>query len=126
MGKKKIILTVDDNQDITYSIQEGLLATSPNVEVLIANDGKSCLKMVKEKKPDLILLDIMMPKMDGWDVAAKLKSDKGTEKIPIIFLTAKTDPISKGMGKLASTDYIEKPFDLSDLQKRIEKVLKIK
>lgn len=124
--KKKLILTVDDNKDITYSIREGLLATTKNVDVITANDGKDCLKLAKENKVDVILLDIMMPSMDGWDVAAKLKSDKATENIPIIFLTAKTDPISKGMGKLASTDYIEKPFDLDDLRKRIEKTLRRK
>ncbi|MEK6808750.1 MAG: response regulator, partial [Nanoarchaeota archaeon] len=94
-----------------------------NYEVKGVENGKECLDFLSKQKPDLILLDIMMPGMDGWDVCAKIKGKKDTANIPIIFLTAKTDPISKSMGRLASKDYIEKPFELKDLKRRIDKGL---
>lgn len=121
---KKLILVVDDNKDLIYSVKEGLASLSKNYEIIGAESGRECLDLLKKKTPDLILLDIMMPGMDGWDVCAKIKADKKTERIPIVFLTAKTDPISKSMGRLASEDYIEKPFDIKDLRKRVEQVMK--
>ena len=123
MEGKKLILVVDDNKDLIYSMKEGLASISKNYDVIGAESGRECLELLKSKSPDLILLDIMMPSMDGWDVCAKIKADKKTEKIPIVFLTAKTDPISKSMGRLASEDYIEKPFDMSDLKRRVDKVI---
>jgi DNA-binding response OmpR family regulator len=74
---------------------------------------------LKHHRPDVILMDIMMPEMDGWDVVAKMKTNKDLSKIPIIYLTGKTDDLSKGMGSLTSEDYIEKPFDPQDLRSRI-------
>ena len=122
MAKKKILL-VDDNRDMVYSIKEGLESSSKSYEVTGVESGRACLEFLKKYTPDLILLDIMMPGMDGWDVCAKIKSNKKTESIPIVFLTAKTDPISKGMGRLASADYIEKPVEIKDLKKRIESAM---
>ncbi len=124
MKRKKSIFLVDDNNDIIYSVKEGLMSVSDDYEVTGIESGRKCLEMLKSNVPDLILLDIMMPGMDGWDVCAKIKSNKKTEKIPIVFLTAKTDNISKSMGRLASEDYIEKPFDIKDLKKRIDEILK--
>lgn len=124
-AKKKIIV-VDDNADVIYSVKTGLKSVSSDYEITGANSGKECLELLKSQAPDIILLDIMMPGMDGWDVCAKIKSNKKTESIPIVFLTAKTDPISKGMGRLASADYIEKPFDVKDLKERIDSIVKKK
>lgn len=121
-----LIMIVDDNPDLIYSVKEGLGSISKNYEIIGVESGRKCLDMLKSQKPDLILLDIMMPVMDGWDVCAKIKSNKKTENIPIVFLTAKTDSISKGMGRLASADYIEKPFDIKDLKKRIDAIIKKK
>ena len=73
--------------------------------------------------PDLILLDIMMPDVSGWDVAAKIKENPKWSSIPIVFLTAKGDTMSIGMGGMASEDYIVKPFDVKDLIVRVNKVL---
>ena len=123
MSGKKLILVVDDNPDLVYTVKEGLKAVAKDFEIIGAEGGKKCLDLLKKQKPDVILLDIMMPGMDGWDVCAKIKANKDTENIPIIFLTAKTDPISKSMGRLASKDYIEKPFDVKDLKRRIDKVI---
>jgi len=121
---KKLILLVDDNSDLLYTVKRGLESLDQSFEVLTVNGGKKCLQALNTKKPDLILLDIMMPGMDGWDTCAKIKSNKKTDKIPIVFLTAKTDPISKSMGSLASLDYITKPFDMNDLRNRINTAIK--
>ena len=120
---KKIIILVDDNPDVLYSVNEGLKSLTKEYEMIGVQSGKECLELLKKQTPDLILLDIMMPEMDGWDVCAKIKSNKKTENIPIVFLTAKTDPISRGIGRMASADYIEKPFNIKDLKKRIDEVI---
>ena len=126
MKGKKTIMVVDDNPDLLYSVERGLTSLSEDYKVITAEGGRKCLQLLKTVKPDLILLDIMMPHMDGWDACAKIKNDKKTENIPIVFLTAKTDPISKSMGRLASADYITKPFDMNDLRKRIDFVIRSK
>ena len=123
INKHKSIVLVDDNRDLIYSVKTGMEAISKDYNIIGAESGRACLEILKNQTPDLILLDIMMPGMDGWDVCAKIKSNKKTENIPIIFLTAKTDPVSKGMGRLASEDYIEKPVDIKDLRKRIDAVI---
>lgn len=126
MKDKKIIMVVDDNSDVLYSVERGLMSLSKDYKVVTAESGKKCLQLLKTVKPDLILLDIMMPHMDGWDTCAQIKNRKKTENIPLVFLTAKTDPVSKSMGRLASADYITKPFDMNDLGKRIASIIKSK
>ena len=118
----KTVMFVDDEDDVRESVS--LLLQKWGYKAIVAKSGYECLKTLKTEKPDLILLDIMMPSMDGWDTCAKIKADKKTENIPIVFLTAKTDPISTSMGRISSSDYITKPFDINDLKKRIEAVLK--
>ena len=120
---KKVIMLVDDNPDLLYSVKKGLESLG-DYEVVTVESGRKCLQLLKNIKPDLVLLDIMMPGMDGWDTCAKIKNDKKTEKIPIVFLTAKIDPISKSMGTLASADYITKPFDMKVLKRRIDSIMK--
>ena len=122
MNKK--IMVVDDNPDLIYSVKRSLCDIASGYTIMGANGGKQCIDLLKEGKiPDLILLDIMMPDMDGWDVAAEIKSNPAWRKIPVVFLTAKTDVMSKGMGRLAE-GYIEKPFDIYDLKKKVDAVLK--
>jgi CheY-like chemotaxis protein len=121
---KRKIMVVDDNPDILYSVRNGLETLDPDMSVMGVSSGKECLDTVKDVKPELILMDIMMPGMDGWDTVAKLKTDKSTADIPIIFLTGKGDPFSKSMGTLTSADYIVKPFHTVDLRDRILKALK--
>ncbi len=120
---KKKILIVDDNPDLRYSVIEGMKAIS-DISFGEAEDGKKALSMLKKDDYDAVLLDIMMPEMDGWEVAAKMKSDPKIKNVPIIFLTAKTDDFSKGMGKITAEDYIEKPFEINDLKKRIDKIFR--
>ena len=115
------IMVVDDEPDILFTV--GQMLEMSGYEVIKVSNGKECLEKLEETSPDLVLLDIMMPEISGWDVAAKIKEDPKWAKIPIVFLTAKGDTMSVGMGGLASEDYIVKPFDIKDLKDRIEKIL---
>ena len=121
---KKKILVIDDNQSIIYSVKESLESLHEEYNVIGALSGEEGLQLLKDgEQPDLILLDIMMPGMNGWDVFATLQEHENWKEIPIVFLTAKTDDYSKGFGKLVCKDYIEKPFEVEDLIKRIDVVL---
>lgn len=124
----KRILVVDDNPSIIETVTEQLSTLNDDWIIMTAENGKECIKRLKEcnkksEKVDLVVLDIMMPVMDGWDTSAEIRSDDKFKDIPIIFLTAKNDDISKGLGSVNSVDYIDKPFDMFDLNKRIRKVL---
>lgn len=118
------IMVVDDNPNILYSVKEGLESFDESFHVERAMGGTECLEKIKKMKPDLILMDIMMPELDGWEVVAILRSQPETKDIPIIYLTAKTDDLSRGLGSLTSKDYVEKPFDTEDLRNRILNALK--
>ena len=122
MSKK--IMVVDDEPDILYTV--GQMLEVSGYEVIRATDGRECIRKLNElsSNPDLILLDIMMPEVSGWDVAAKIKENPKWRDIPIVFLTAKGDTMSIGLGSMAAKDYIVKPFDINDLRSRIDKILK--
>ena len=117
----KKIMVVDDEQDVRLSVQQ--ILEMSGYTVTQAENGRDCLVKLEKETPDLVVLDIMMPGMSGWDVAAKIKENPSWTNIPIVFLTAKGDEMSVGMGGLASVDYIVKPFDIMDLKQRIDKVL---
>jgi len=121
---KKSILIVDDNPDVRFSVKLGLEDLDASYEVITAESGDKCLEFLKNDQiPDIILLDIMMPREDGWNIFAKVKEKLEWRNIPIIFLTAKTDDYSKGFGSISADDYVEKPFDIEDLKKRIDNIL---
>lgn len=123
MDKKKVMI-VDDNPDLLYMVKKGLERMGEGYEVTGANGGKECLELLKRgNTPNIILLDVMMPEINGWDVFAKLKEKPEWREIPIIFLTAKTDDYSEGFGKLTADDYITKPFEIRDLKERVDKIL---
>jgi DNA-binding response OmpR family regulator len=94
-------------------------------EVKGANGGAEGLKMAQESAPDLILLDLMMPEMDGWEVYQQLKADEKTRNIPVIVVTAKAQSIDRVLGlHIAKVDdYIAKPFSPQELINSVEKVL---
>ena len=116
-------MVVDDEPDILSSV--GQMLELNGYEVIKASDGKDCLDKLYSLSinPDLIILDIMMPDASGWDVVAKLKENSKWKAIPIVFLTAKGDAMSIGMGGLTAMDYIVKPFDFKNLILRIKKIL---
>ena len=93
--------------------------------VLGANGGREGLELVRKELPDLVLLDLMMPDMDGWDVYHQIKSEELTRDIPVIVITAKAQNIDKVLGlRIAKVeDYIAKPFSPQELLDRIDKVL---
>ena len=120
----KTILVVDDNPDVLTSLKVGLEEVTGDYQILMAEDGEKCLEMLKNNtKPDIILLDIMMPQMSGWEVFDRIKENPSWKTIPIVFLTARTDRTAKNAGSFLGDDYIEKPFNISDLKKRIETLL---
>lgn len=127
MRDMRTILVVDDNPDIIHSLKIGLEDASQEYRIVGAASGQKCLEMLQENiKPDIILLDIMMPHMSGWEVFDRIKKDILLSYIPIIFLTARTDRIAKNAGSFLGDDYIEKPIDIADLKTRIERVLHTK
>jgi len=123
--QKAIILVVDDTPD-NLTLMSGLL--KDNYLVKVANSGARALKIAQsETPPDLILLDIMMPEIDGYEVCRRLKVDNKTRDIPIIFLTAKTEVIDETLGfELGASDYITKPISPPIVLARVETHLAIK
>ncbi|GAB5046762.1 ATP-binding response regulator [Thermodesulfovibrio sp. TK110] len=120
--QKQTILIVDDNIDTVELLRKRLRAEGYNTEE--AYDGEEALKKVYESFPDLIVLDVMMPKMDGYEVCQRLKTDEKTMFIPVIMLTAKTDVESKVKGfDIGADDYVPKPFDYRELSARIRSLL---
>lgn len=121
----KTILVVDDNPDVINSLKIGLEISMEEYRVLGAENGQKCLELLKEtNKPDIILLDIMMPDMSGWEVFDRIKKDPTLNTIPVIFLTARTDRMAKNAGSFLGDDYIEKPFEIDDLKRRIDIIFK--
>lgn len=120
--QKQTILIVDDNVDTVELLRKRLRAEGYNT--VEAYDGEEALKKVYETTPDLIILDIMMPKMDGYEVCQRLKTDEKTKFIPVIMLTAKSDVESKVKGfDIGADDYVPKPFDYRELLARIRSLL---
>ncbi len=121
----KKIMVVDDDPDIALSVKRGLEGLGEDFEVTCVSSGIDCIETLKNNQvPDLILLDIMMPGMSGWELQNRLRENSDWGKIPIVFLTAKTDSFSKTFGKTISMDYVEKPFEIEDLGRRIKNILK--
>jgi putative two-component system response regulator len=118
------VLVVDDTEANVDILVEALGET---YEVSVAMDGPSALEAVMEAPPDLILLDIMMPEMDGYEVCRRLKADRTTAGIPVIFLTALTEIENKTRGfTLGAVDYITKPFEVLEVQSRVGTHLSLK
>jgi DNA-binding response OmpR family regulator len=121
----KKIMVVDDEPDVRSSIKQALEYYSPDYEVICIENGNMCFEMLRRNEiPDLIILDIMMPGMSGWMLIDRLRENASWKEIPVIFLTARWDKFAENLGKKLGNDYIKKPFDIENLKKRIDKVLK--
>ncbi len=121
------ILVVEDNKDVSFVICE-TLRSYIGCRIISAEDGKECLEMVKKESPDVILLDIHMPKMNGFEVCTILKKNKQTKHIPIIFLTATAADLKsriRGL-EIGADDYIVQPVDNLELITRVKVMLRIK
>ncbi len=123
--EKKLILIVDDNPENRQVL--GSLLLEVGYEVGAAPDGYKALEFIENEEPDLILLDVMMPGMDGFEVCEKLKSNMLTKHIPVIFLTAKTstEDIVRGFN-VGGVDYISKPFNSEELLARVKTHLELR
>jgi len=116
------VLVVDDEAPIRLLCRVNLEAEK--MQVLEAADGESGLKLARAEKPDVVLLDVMMPGMDGWQVAERLVEDEATTQIPLVFLTARAELRDRARGlELGGVDYITKPFNPLDLAPVIESLL---
>ena len=121
MAKK--ILIIDDEQDIIELLQFNLQAEG--YETLSALEGETAIELAQKKQPDLIILDIMLPGKDGYEVIRELRQDVKTRRIPVIFLTAKDSEIDEVIGlELGADDYIVKPIGLRKLVARVKMVLR--
>ncbi len=119
--KKPVVLAVDDTPE-NLDVVKGLL--SPEFIVKAAINGMMALKIVEKQPPDLILLDIRMPKMDGFEVCRKLKANEASADIPVIFLTGESDAESEADALAAgAAGFITKPIDPATLFASIEKCL---
>ena len=121
---KKKILIVDDEPDQVFTVQKSIEASSDEFEVFSATSGEQSIEFLQtHEPPDLILLDIMMPQMDGIEVIKKIRENPVWSHIPVVFLTARTDKLSIEDSMDLGDDYLEKPFDIDDLMKRIQKAV---
>ncbi len=119
------ILIVDDTVDTVELLRKRLRAEGYNTSE--AYDGEACLELVGTYNPDLIILDIMMPKVNGYEVCQKLKAQEDTKYIPVLMLTAKSEVTDKIKGlDIGADDYLSKPFDYKELSARVRSLLKIK
>lgn len=123
--KKKILIVEDDNflqKALSYSLQEN------NFDIVSATDGEQAIELAKKENPDLILLDIILPKKDGFEVMEELKANPETNNIPVVFITnlGQRDDVKKGL-ELGAVGYIIKAhFKITDIVDKINEVLNIK
>lgn len=114
------VLVVDDEDNVCELVR--LYMQKEGYQVLKAHDGLTGLKMVEEEKPDIIILDIMLPEMNGWDVCRKIRQ---TLDVPIIMLTARSDEVDRIMGlEMGADDYVTKPFSPGELVARVRAILR--
>ena len=121
-GNKTRVLVIDDEAPIRLLCRVNLEAEG--MEVLEAADGPSGLEMARERAPDVVLLDVMMPGLDGWHVAGHLLEDERTRAIPIIFLTARAEFRDRARGlDIGGVDYVTKPFNPLELAPLVRDLL---
>jgi len=123
MSTGKRVVCIEDEPEMIDLVK--LILSRKGYQVVGAMGGREGLEAIAREKPDLVLLDLMMPDMDGWEVYQKMKANDGTKTIPVIVVTAKAQSIDKVLGlHIAKVDdYITKPFGPQDLLESVEKVL---
>lgn len=116
------VVIADDDPDIRRLVE--MTVTNAGCDVTVASDGEEALERVRESKPDLVILDVLMPRMDGWEVARALKSDPATAEVPVMFLTSRGQEhdVLEGFDS-GAVDYMVKPFSPRELQVRVRAVL---
>jgi DNA-binding response OmpR family regulator len=121
-SKKPVILVADDDPQILTML--GIRLSKKGYEILEASDGLQTLKLARQHRPDLVLLDVMMPGKNGWEVAKELRSDEELRNVGIVMLTAIGEKVNELTSPLYGADaFIDKPFDFTDLEAKIKAVL---
>lgn len=122
MAEEKILI-VDDEENILELIKFNLQALG--YEVLTLNNGSDALNVIRQEKPKLVLLDLMLPGMDGYDICKEIRKDSSISYIPVIMITAKGEELDKILGlELGADDYVSKPFSVRELLARVKAVLR--
>jgi DNA-binding response OmpR family regulator len=119
---KPVILVADDDPQILTML--GIRLAKRGYEVMEAADGQEALEKARQRRPDLVLLDVMMPGKNGWEVAKELRSDDSLKNVGIVMLTAIGERVNEMTSPLYGADaYVDKPFDFNDLEAKIKRVL---
>jgi len=126
MDDKRVILHIEDEEEIVELVVE--ILSHPQVEIISAPDGVTGLKLAAERLPDLILLDIMLPEMDGFQVYEGLQASEDTANIPVVILTAKSRPHERIRARTIEglEGYVGKPFGVIDLRQHVERSLGVR
>ena len=119
---KPVVLVADDDPDIlalvTFRLERG------GYDVVAASDGEAALRLALEQVPDLAVLDVMMPKLDGYEVTVRLRQNERTRRMPIILLTARVQEADIARGfEVGADDYVKKPFSPQELGARVQAIL---
>jgi DNA-binding response OmpR family regulator len=119
---KPLVLVADDDPDIlalvTFRLERG------GYDVVPANDGEEALRLALERAPDLAVLDVMMPKLDGYEVTTRLRQNERTRRMPVILLTARVQEADIARGfEVGADDYVKKPFSPQELGARVQAIL---
>lgn len=122
--KKTKIIYVEDDPDTINLVT--LILTRHGYDLMGVSESKKSLELIEKESPDVILLDLMLPEIDGWEIFRKLKKNPKTKDIPVIIITAKAQPIDKVLGlQIAKVDdYITKPFTPEDILQSVNRILK--
>lgn len=121
-GDRPLVLIADDDRDILELVAFRL--ERAGCETVVAGDGEEALRLAGERQPDVVILDVMMPKMDGYEVTQALRADQATREIPVILLTARAQESDVSRGFEAGVDdYVRKPFSPQELTARVQAIL---
>ena len=120
--RRPLVLVADDDPDILSLVK--LRLERSGYDVVSAGDGEQALETARTQTPDLALLDVMMPKLDGYEVTARLRQEEATRHLPVILLTARVQEsdIARGV-EAGADDYVKKPFSTHELRDRVQAVL---
>jgi len=123
VANKIRVVVVDDNRDILCSV--GQILEARGYKVYLFDNGRDCIKYLNETKkpPSLIILDIMMPEISGWEIHRRIQEMKNLSHVPILFLTARSNSTALDMYDRYGVEYIIKPFDVKNLQENIERII---
>ncbi len=119
---RSVVLVADDDRDILDLLAFRL--GRAGYDVVSASDGEEALRLAVDHKPDLAVLDVMMPKLDGYEVTRRMRADESTKRIPVILLTARVQEHDVARGfEVGADDYMKKPFSPAELRARVQAII---